>query len=113
MATIKYTVWSNYPPALVKHPLGDATIHGGTVHKLMANNTIIPVDQRLPGNTELSQVTWVPPQQLKKPVPPTVHKVQGSRGGVYTVKVYADGRKECTCAGFKYRGNCKHLKEAV
>ena len=32
--------------------------------------------------------------------------VQGSKGNTYTIQ---DGK--CTCPGFTYRGDCKHVKE--
>ncbi len=32
--------------------------------------------------------------------------VQGSKGNVYTIQ---DGK--CSCPGFTYRGDCKHVKE--
>lgn len=49
------------------------------------------------------------------PVPQKLHEekptgivVIGSKGDKYIVE---DGK--CTCTGFKFRGTCKHLKEAV
>lgn len=38
----------------------------------------------------------------------TVVKVQGSKGNTYEVDVEA---RTCTCPGFQYRGNCKHVEE--
>ena len=31
----------------------------------------------------------------------------------YTVKVYPNGKKYCTCPGFKFRKDCKHVKGIV
>ena len=39
---------------------------------------------------------------------PAGRAVAGSKGAVYYVT--ADG---CTCPGFTYRGDCKHVKETV
>ena len=39
-------------------------------------------------------------------------KVQGSKGNEYTV-VKEYGKSTCTCPGFTFRGQCKHLLELV
>lgn len=41
-----------------------------------------------------------------------VIEVQGSRGDVYRV-TELDGRWTCTCSGFKFRGDCKHVKQVA
>lgn len=37
-------------------------------------------------------------------------KVEGSKGAVYHVDTEA---KTCTCPGFQFRGDCKHIKEFI
>jgi len=40
-------------------------------------------------------------------------KVDGSKGQVYDVTIVGDTPTECTCTGFKFRRNCRHLAEAL
>lgn len=39
---------------------------------------------------------------------PMVVEVKGSKGQVYTVNIE---EKTCTCPGYTFRGDCKHIKE--
>ena len=39
---------------------------------------------------------------------PMVVEVQGSKGAVYQVNLE---EKSCTCPGYTFRGECKHIKE--
>ena len=48
--------------------------------------------------------------QLKEPEPEgRVIEVQGSKGDIYRV-TELNGNYSCTCSGFKFRGDCKHVK---
>ena len=40
--------------------------------------------------------------------PANLKSVQGSKGEIYTIDLDA---KTCTCAGFTFRGSCKHTKD--
>jgi len=39
-----------------------------------------------------------------------VYEVKGSKGKVYTV-IVKNGKATCTCPGFQFRRNCKHVKQ--
>ena len=49
--------------------------------------------------------------QLKEEEPEgRVIEVQGSQGNVYRV-TDVNGNLSCTCSGFRFRGDCRHVKE--
>ena len=55
--------------------------------------------------------------QFKTSVEPEVPlgrviEVKGSKGDVYKV-IELNGNYSCTCSGFKFRGDCKHVKSVV
>lgn len=41
-----------------------------------------------------------------------VIEVQGSKGDIYKVSEL-NGAWSCTCSGFKFRGDCKHIKSVA
>lgn len=47
---------------------------------------------------------------FKKQVESNLIRVEGSKGNVYHVDPEA---KSCTCTGFQFHGNCKHLKSVL
>jgi hypothetical protein len=50
------------------------------------------------------------PTRVAEPEPQgRVIEVQGSRGDVYKL-TELNGDWSCTCSGFKFRGDCKHIK---
>jgi hypothetical protein len=50
----------------------------------------------------------VKPNPFKAKKQSNLIEVQGSKGQVYSVDPEA---KTCTCPGFQFRGDCKHIKE--
>ena len=49
--------------------------------------------------------------ELKEPEPEgRVIEVRGSKGDIYKV-TDVNGNFSCTCSGFRFRGECKHIKE--
>lgn len=37
----------------------------------------------------------------------------GSKGALYRVRLHESGRWSCSCRGFSYRQQCKHLDQAL
>jgi hypothetical protein len=49
--------------------------------------------------------------ELKEPkLEGRVIEVRGSKGDIYKV-TDVNGNLSCTCSGFRFRGDCKHIKE--
>lgn len=49
--------------------------------------------------------------KLKEPEPEgRVIEVRGSKGDIYKV-TELNGNWSCTCSGFRFRGECKHIRE--
>lgn len=65
----------------------------------------------VPKGTTYSEIgKWV--VRDKPAAPPRIQtkRIAGSKGNMYTLTRYPDGRILCSCPGFKYRGRkCKHL----
>ncbi len=65
----------------------------------------------VPKGTKLADLNWVDDWRTKAPVANSVHKetMNGSKGELYNVEVWSDGRTSCNCMGFLYRRRCKHV----
>jgi hypothetical protein len=107
MATMKYMIWSMYPPALADSTDGYKHVQAGTITKLTANGIPIPPTQPLPATTQLAQFEWQRP--TPKPFQAVVKQVAGSKGKTYIVKSTPSGKWECSCPGYSFRRTCKHI----
>ena len=71
---------------------------------------VIPAWIEVPTGTKFSDIilTGIPKikQQQEKE-----YKVTGSKGKIYTVKVDKRGSASCTCIGFSYHRDCKHIQK--
>ena len=100
------TVWKGAPAALNHTYLLDGTklvayIKQGEVTPFYFKNPIMGFDKR--GRTFAKADVKL----FKKNVAPSnLIKVNGSKGETYWVDPEA---KTCTCAGFSFRGKCKHV----
>lgn len=41
------------------------------------------------------------------------YKVKGSKGDTYTVTITEVSGNSCTCAGFGFRGKCRHIEQVL
>jgi SWIM zinc finger len=67
--------------------------------RIIAKNNIIKINDNI-----------VEPKFVAEPVAKRTIKVTGSKGNTYLVTI--DGKyKSCTCSGFQFRRNCRHIVE--
>jgi hypothetical protein len=61
------------------------------------------------GAITLNDIDWSPNTVIKdNSRKPMTKKVKGSKGNVYTITIYGNGKQTCTCPGYQYRRFCKH-----
>jgi len=97
-----YKVKSALNPAIFKSPTTGKTY-------------IVAGDQpwiEVPPETTFENIRWIPlyePEKAPVNARELVFAVQGSKGNKYTVKCVKNDIWNCTCVGFGFRGNCKHI----
>ena len=99
----------------IKSSLNPAVFNGnrvvaGTIYEVNGekwNHPYIAV----PNGITIEQIEWV------RDLPPVKNdlkewKVESSKAGkVYIVRETPSGKRTCTCDGFHYRRQCRHIKE--
>lgn len=102
-------VWCPHPPAM-----SNGQVIGGTVTKLMIDGRVVSPATPVPVGTTLENITWMRPTVRQTPLAKrSTRRVTGSKGKVYLVTTDEWGRQECTCPGFTYRRNCKHVRKSL
>lgn len=95
-----------------KYKVNNGIYHVNSAGKLVAfqPNADEPVQELNVPSTQFSKAR----RKFKKigsypePKKENVIEVKGSTGNIYYVDT---DKRTCTCPGFTYRGNCKHVKE--
>jgi hypothetical protein len=76
----------------------------GEIRKLSGN---LKIDRR---GRKFVKLVPNPFTGLAKKAEPMVVEIKGSKGNSYFLNVE---EKSCTCPGFTFRGECKHIKEFI
>jgi hypothetical protein len=87
-----------------KYPVANGVYHVNSAGQLVQHNDTVfktPIKQFSKSRRKFKKI-GERPEELNK----DVIIVKGSKGNTYTIE---DGK--CSCPGFTYRGNCKHVKE--
>jgi len=87
-----------------KYPVANGVYHVNSAGQLVQHNDKVfknPIKQFSKARRKFKKI-GERPEVLNK----DVIIVKGSNGNTYTIE---DGK--CSCPGFTYRGNCKHVKE--
>ena len=103
-----YKVWSTYPPALWHSPSG-LKLAAGTIHKVQKGTVTLANDCSFPEGTVLSHFTWMRPSIAAPAGPLTAEYAYGSKGDIYIVETWRDGKATCSCPGYSFRKSCKHI----
>lgn len=82
---------------------------GQPLMNLTTGNSFFPV--RTISIEDILSIDDVKPEFAIRASQSKVHHIEGSSGTIYAV-TEENGSFSCTCVGFGFRHNCKHVKEA-
>jgi len=98
-----------------KYKVNNGIYHVNSAGKLVAfqPNEHAPVQHLKVPSTQFSKARRKFKKIGERPDPQTeqdsnIIEVKGSTGKIYIIDL---DKKTCTCPGFTYRGNCKHVKQ--
>ena len=89
------------PPALFTSHTGIRYGIAGSIWVEVPENTTLD---------ELSEYMVYKPRQTEPIVGEKTWSVKGSKGNTYTIKL-SGGTYSCSCPGYGFRRNCRHIKE--
>lgn len=74
---------------------------------------VAPAWIEVPADTQFSDIEIV--MDLPKPVETkrSLHDVKGSTGTIYQVVIDTQNGNSCSCVGFNFHRNCKHIKQVL
>jgi len=89
-----------------KYPVANGIYHVNSAGQLVQHNDTVfknPIKQFSKARRKFVKIGERPEEFSKD-----IIVVKGSKGNTYTIE---DGK--CSCPGFTFRGNCKHVKEVA
>jgi len=101
-------------PCLIREK-GSTYIASGSLRMLVPDSTKFDeISRYVEYRSPLTHREPPPPHRIPTPGEvkadePEIRLVKGSKGDMYEVVKFM-GKVTCTCAGFKYRADCKHLR---
>lgn len=104
----KIKIKSTYPPVIWLMVDGTKRVSAGTILEVNGRKWNKPY-LHVKAHCQKSDIVWERPTAEKK-VKSFTKQVKGSKGNVYTVTRRENGSWHCTCTGFHYRKNCRHIQ---
>lgn len=86
----------------------------GLVTVISGKTYIVPDWIEVPVDTKISDIDFIkthsePPKGLLY----TEIAVIGSKGNTYIIRDFGNSKLECSCPGFEFYKNCKHIKNHI